>query len=294
MELRLLRSFVAVAEELHFSRAAARLGMAQPPLSRQIRGLEEELGVPLFLRTRRSVTLTEPGRQFLGAARDLLNRADQAVLQVQRMARGEAGRICLGMVSSVAYQDTLPRVLRAYRQRFPGVTVALRELTTLEQLAALKEGQIQVGFMRPPLNEPGMVLRPFYREPLVAVLPAEHPLASRKRIALKALAKDPFIVVPRSQSLGGLDLVLGACLRAGFTPRVAQEALEMQSVIGYVAAGFGVSLVPATSRRLVHGGVAFVTLAPPAEHLEIAAVHAAQDDSALLAGFLAVLKETVG
>lgn len=293
MEFRLLRYFVVVAEELHFSRAAARLNMAQPPLSRQIRNLEEELGVQLFLRTRRRVELTEPGRYFLGSARELLAQADQAALQVQRVARGETGLLRIGMVSSVAFEDTLPRVVRAYRKRFPGVTVALRELSPNEQLAALKEERIQVGLMRLPLKVAMLASTPFYREPLVAVLPAEHPLASRKRIPLKALAKDPFIIVPRSQGLGGEDLVLGACLRAGFTPLVAQEALELQSVIGYVAAGFGVSLLPSASRRLAHGGVAFVTLAPPVEQVEMASVYLAGNQSPLLAGFLAVLKETV-
>jgi DNA-binding transcriptional LysR family regulator len=293
MELRLLRYFVAVAEELHFSRAALRLHMAQPPLSQQIRKLEEELGVQLLTRTKRRVALTEPGRQFLGSAQEILAQVDRAVTQVQRLGRGEAGRIAIGMISSVAFEDTLPRVLRAYRSRYPGVSIALRELDTGEQLAALQENRIQIGFLRPPILEPGLTMTPFLREPLVAVLPAEHPLAGRKRIALQALANDPFIVVPRSQALGGLDLVLEACVRAGFTPRVAQEALELQSVIGLVAAGFGVSLLPRAAGRLVHSGVAFVALAPPELCIEIAAVHLTENRSPLLAGFLATLRETL-
>lgn len=293
MELRLLRYFVTVAEELHFSRAALRLHMAQPPLSQQIRRLEEELGVQLLIRTKRHVELTEPGRQFLASAREILAQMDRAITQVQRTARGELGRITIGMSSSVAFEDTLPRVLREYRERYSGVSIALQEMSANEQLAALREGRIQIGFLRPPNQEPEIVITPFYRVPLVAVLPAEHPLAARKRIPLKALAKDPFIIVPRNRALGGLDLVLEACLRAGFTPQVSQEALELQSVIGYVAAGFGVSLVPWTARNLIHSGVAFVSLAPPEVFAEIAAVHMARNDSPLLAGFLAVLRETV-
>jgi DNA-binding transcriptional LysR family regulator len=173
------------------------------------------------------------------------------------------------------------------------VSITLQEMGAGEQLAALQENRIQIGFLRPPVLEPGLTLTPFLREPLVAVLPVEHPLAGRKRIALQALADDPFIVVPRSQALGGLDLVLEACVRAGFTPKVTQEALELQSVIGLVAAGFGVSLLPRTARRLVHSGVAFVALAPPELCIEIAAVHLAENRSPLLAGFLATLRETL-
>ena len=291
MELRLLRYFVAVAEELHFSRAALRLNMAQPPLSQQIRRLEGELGVQLLLRTKRHVELTGPGRQFLASARDILAQVDRAVAGVQSMGRGEAGRITIGTVSSVAYGDTLPQVLRAYRARYPEVSITLQEMNAEEQLAALRDDRIQVGFLRPPVADAGLAVTTFFREPLVAVLPAEHPLAARKRIPLRALADDPFIVVPRSQALGGLDLVLGACFRAGFTPRVAQEARELQSVIGFVAAGFGVSLVPATARKLMHGGVAFVALAPPAVHIELAAVHRAEHGSPLISAFLAILRE---
>jgi DNA-binding transcriptional LysR family regulator len=293
MELRLLRYFVAVAEELHFSRAALRLNMAQPPLSQQIRRLEQELGVRLLNRTKRHVELTAPGRQFLTASREILAQVERAVDQARSMDRGEAGRITIGMVSSVAYEDTLPKVLRAYRARYPAVSITLREMGADEQVAALREDRIQIGFLRPPVLEPGLAMTRFFREPLVAVLPAEHPLAARRRIALKALASDPFIVVPRSQALGGLDLVLGACFRAGFTPKVAQEAREIQSVIGFVAAGFGVSLLPATASKLVHNGVVFVALSDPALFMEIAAVHKAEDGSPLLAAFLAILRDAV-
>jgi len=293
MELRLLRYFTVVAEELHFSRAAARLHMAQPPLSQQIRRLEEELGVQLLARTKRRVELTEPGRQFLASAREILAQADRAVAQVQREARGEVGEIAIGMVSSASYGDTLPRVLRVYRERHPSVAITLHEMSSGEQQTALREGRIQVGFLRPPLHEPGLATTTVLREPLVAVLPADHPLASRKRIPLAALAGDPFILIPRSHGLGHLDLVMGACLRAGFTPRIAQEAREIQTVVGFVAAGFGVSLLPETVQRLTHSGVAYVPLTPPKVLIEIAAAHRSGDASPLLAAFLAVLKETV-
>lgn len=293
MDLRLLRYFTVVAEELHFSRAAARLHMAQPPLSQQIKHLEEELGVQLLARTRRRVELTEPGRQFLGSAREILAQVDRAVLQVQRASRGEVGEIAIGLVSSASYEDTLPRVLRAYRERHPAVAITLHELSSGEQLEALREGRIQVGFLRPPIHEPGIITTTVLREPLVAVLPANHPLAGRKRIPLAALAADPFIMIPRSHGLGILDLVMRACLEAGFIPRIAQEAKEIQTVVSFVAAGFGVSLLPGTVRRLAHAGVAYAPLAPPQVLIEIAAAHRSGDASPLLAAFLAVLRETV-
>lgn len=287
MELRLLRSYVAVAEELHFSRAAQRLHIAQPPLSRQIRRLEEEMGVQLLKRTQRRVTLTDPGRQFLESARSILAQVEESVSLVQRMARGEAGHIAIGMTSSVAFGDALPALLRRFRAHHPAVSLALSEMSAGEQMAALRDGRIQVGFMRPPVREARVALMPFTRETLVAVLPAEHPLAGRRRIPLSALARDPFITVPRSEAVGGLDLVLEACLQAGFRPEIAQQAQEIPSVIGYVAAGFGVSLLPQAARRLAHGGVSFVDLSTPRVFIEMAAVSLAGQDAPLLAAFLA-------
>ena len=292
MELRLLRYFTVVAEELHFSRAAARLHMAQPPLSQQIRHLEEELGVALLARTRRHVELTEPGRQFLASAQEILAQVDRAVLQAQRAARGEVGEIAIGLVSSASYEDTLPRILRAYRERHPAVAITLHEMSSGEQVAALREGRIQVGLLRPPIHEPGLATTTVLREPLVAVLPADHRLAGRRRIPLAALADAPFIMIPRSHGLGILDLVMGACLAAGFTPRIAQEAKEIQTVVGFVAAGYGVSLMPRAVRRLSHSGVAYVPLAPPQVQIEVAAAYRQGDASPLLAAFLAVLKES--
>lgn len=293
MELRLLRYFTVVAEELHFSRAAERLHMAQPPLSQQIRHLEEELGVQLLARTQRRVSLTEPGRQFLESARAILAEVDQAVEQVRGAARGEVGRLAIGMVNSLAYNDILPRVLRAYQKRCPAVAITLREMSTGEQVAALEADQIQVGFLRPPLRIPGLTLTPVFRETLVAVVPSASPLAAAKRIPLPALAEEPFILFSRSHGFGFMDLVMGACLRAGFTPRVAQEAKEIQTIIGLVAAGFGVSLLPETVRKVRHRGVAYLSLAPPRKSILIAAAHRSGNPSPVLATFLDVLETSL-
>ena len=191
----------------------------------------------------------------------------------------------------MAYEDTLPRLLRAYRERYPDVAITLLEMSTGEQLAALREDRIQIGFLRPPIQEPDLTITTLLREPLVAVLPAAHPLAAKRCIPLEALAEDPFIMISHSHGLGILDLVMGACLRAGFTPRISQEAKEIQTVVGFVAAGFGVSLLPATVRKLRHSGVAYLTLDPPEVQIEIAAAHRSQDSSPLLTAFLAVLGE---
>ncbi len=293
MELRLLRYFVAVAEELHFSRASARLHIAQPPLSRQIRQLEEEIGVQLLHRTKRHVALTEPGRAFLASARAILAQVDGAVLQAQRMAQGEEGQVSIGMVSSVAFGDALPRLLRAFRSSHPAVSIALQEMSAAEQADALRERRIQIGFMRTPGEAPDFQVVLFAREPLVAVLPAEHPLASRRRIPLQALARDSFIAGPRNQGLGGANMVLDACLRAGFSPDITHHALELQSVIGYVAAGFGVSLLPGTARKLAHEGVSFVSLSGPQAFAETSAVHLAGQETPALTAFLAVLRSMV-
>ena len=293
MELRLLRYFVTVAEELHFTRAAARLNMAQPPLSQQIRRLEEEIGVKLLVRTKRKVELTEPGRQFMLSAIAILAQVDHAILQTQRTARGEVGRITLGMVSVVAVEGTLPRILRAYREQYPGVSIALQEMSPVDQLAALKEGRIQVAFLPPPDNATDLTITPFYREPLVAVLPDEHPLSRQESIPLKALENEHFIIVPRNWAPGGVDRIFETCRQAGFTPRISQEAQEFQSIFGYVAAGFGISMVPWSSRKQAHSGVTCVALSSPGIFVEIAAVHRALDDSPLLASFMTILREAV-
>ena len=293
MELRHLRYFVAVAEELHFTRAATRLHIAQPPLSQQISQLEEELGVRLLNRTRRRVELTEPGRQFLASAKEILAQVDLATFQARRVAQGEVGRINLGMSSSVTYEDTLPKVLRAYRASYPDVTIHVQEMSPGEQVEALRQGRIQIGFLRTIRGEPGLSSTLFYREPLIMVLPADHPLAARKRISLRALAEVPFIVIPQSQTFGGQGLLMEACLKTGFTPRIAQEAATLQSVISFVAAGFGASLVPASVRKLTHSGVAFVELFPQKIHFEISAVYLTQRPSPLVDTFLGVLKATL-
>lgn len=233
MELRHLRYFVTVAEELHFGRAADRLQMAQPPLSQQIRQLEQELGVQLLYRTKRTVQLTESGRVFLQQARQILAQSEQAIEMAQRASRGEVGRLAIGFVGSATY-SILPLALRTFRRRFPDVHLLLREMTTTEQIEALHDNQIQLGFVRSPLNDAELSVETILQESFVAVLPKDHVLASQDQVLLPSLANEPFVFFPRHLGTGFYDQIVDMCQQAGFTPHVAQEAIQMQTIVSLV------------------------------------------------------------
>ncbi|UCH47305.1 MAG: LysR family transcriptional regulator [Betaproteobacteria bacterium] len=260
MELRHLRYFVTVATELHFGRAAEKLHISQPPLSMQIRALEDELGVTLLHRTRRHVSLTRAGKAFLQDARQILQRTDQAMLTARRAARGEIGELAVGFIS-VADYNLLPVVLREFRRLYPMVTLSLKESTTDAQIADLTEGRIDVGFLLPPVTEPGIESVPILREPLIAALPERHPLARRKgSVSLAALADAPFIITPRHMAPGLHDDIVSFCRAAGFSPQVTQEAIQMQTVVSLVSAELGVALIPRSLRNLQRTGVVYKSL----------------------------------
>lgn len=244
MELRHLRYFVAVAEELHFGRAAARLGIAQPPLSRQIHDLEAELGFALFERSRPRVRLTAAGSVLATHARSVLEAIDVGVREARRTSLGEQGRVRVGYPSSLAHSG-LTELLRAFRARFPGVEVGLQPLSTSDVIATLKRDQIDVGFVRGPVEDPALSIERVRREALVLALPAQHPLAGKKRIALTSIAAEPFVFFPRERAPAFFDLLVSLCREAGFSPRVAQE-VPQTDVLSLVAAGFGISMVPAS------------------------------------------------
>ena len=292
MELRHLRYFTAVAEELHFGRAAARLHIAQPPLSQQIRRLEEELGVLLFNRTKRRVELTPAGRAFLPEVQRVFAQAERAVRTAQRTSRGEIGRLAIGFVAS-ADLDILPRVLRAWRARFPHVEIELHGMLPGQQVDALHEGRIQVGFVRLPLEDSALIVEPIQREPLLAVLPARHRLAQRARVRVSDLGDDPVILFPRRMAPGYYDLFISTFRRAGCTPRVVHEVVTIQTIIGLVAAGLGVTLMPATIRNLRRDGVVYRPLAPPVPHAEMALAYVRDHSSAVLPAFLRTVRDVV-
>jgi DNA-binding transcriptional LysR family regulator len=268
IELRHLRYFLAVAEELSFSRAAERLGMAQPPLSQQIQRLEALVGHELFERRPR-VRLTPAGEAFLVAARSALAQVEQGVEASHRAARGEIGTVTVGFAASMIL-SVVPDVVRAFRRQCPGVDLQLRELSSAAQLAALREGRIDVAFVREsPFSDRELGCERLREEPFVAVAPPEHPLlrsmgsvgpAGRRPIPLDALAEEPFVHFPRAVAPGLYDLILALCQRAGFLPRVVQEAQEWLTIVGLVEAGVGVSLVPESFRKLRWGKVVYLPL----------------------------------
>jgi DNA-binding transcriptional LysR family regulator len=259
MELRHLRYFIVVAEELHFGRAAHRLYISQPSLSIQIRDLERAVGVPLLVRTNRRVQLTEAGRVFLEGARRTLDQVDQAVKDAHRAHRGEIGLLTFGFVGSAAY-EVLPSLLRAFRAANPDVELRLQSMTTKEQMAALAERRLDVGLLRLPVEEATLAWRVVTKEPLVSVLPATHPLAGQDRVPLGALADEPFILYPRADNPAIRDTIITLCHQAGFSPTIVQESGEMQTIVGLVAGGIGIALVIAPAGYHGTGEVAFKPL----------------------------------
>ncbi|HEX3860725.1 MAG TPA: LysR family transcriptional regulator [Stellaceae bacterium] len=260
MELRHLRYFVAVAEEGHVTRAAERLGIQQPPLSQQIRALERELDVVLLRRKPRGVELTSAGKALLDDARAILARAEAAIATTRQAARGESGRIGLGFTSSASFQPFVPRVIRAFRERHPLVALALEESGTVELVEALRREQIDVAFVRSPVAAGShLAVYPVLDEPMVAALPSGHRLAASDTspIDLAALAHDVFILYRRPVGPGLHDAIIAACDRAGFSPEIGQEAPRMLSTLSLVAAGLGVTLVPASMSRLEAEGVVY-------------------------------------
>lgn len=292
MELRHLRYFVAVAEELHFGRAAERLHMSQQPLSRQIWHLESELGVQLFHRTKRRIQLTETGRAFLDQARQVLAKAEQAIQVARQVNRGEVGRLGLGF-SGFATYSVLPQILRAFRERFPDVELDLHEMTTSGQLQALQEQQIHLGFMIPPVNDKTLSVKLIRQEAFVVVLPETHPLATQPEIALPALASEQFILVSRHLEPGYYDQCISLFQRAGFSPKVIQKASQKQTILSLVAAGMGVSLAPASIQNLHRAGVVYTALKASALKVELAVVWRSDELSPVLRLFLEVVEEIV-
>lgn len=293
VDFRRLRYFVAVAETLHFGRAAARLHMSQPPLSRQIQQLEREMGALLFRRSKRRVELTDAGAYLLEQARRMLAEADTLAARTRRVESGESGRLTLGFISSVDY-SILPGLLSAYRAAHPGVTLELRELTSDVQLRELHEGRIDAGMLLAPVDDATLAMLPLLREPLVAALPADDALArSRTLLSLSSLARRPFIIFPRSAATGLYDSIVEFCRQAGFTPHVAQEAIQMQTIVSLVSAGLGVALVPASLRDLRRRGVVYRRLREDSPLLTVLLAWREGNRSACLAQFAATARASI-
>jgi DNA-binding transcriptional LysR family regulator len=255
-----LSCFIAVAEELHFGRAAERLHMTQPPLSRQIQQLETELGVQLIDRTTRSVTLTPAGVAFLPDARRILQLAESAALTVRRVPAGDLGTVVVGFTAASAHA-VLPRLLEQTRSILPDVKLELREMVSSVQVEALMSGEIDLGMARPPLKRPGIVSRPLLHEQLVAALPAGHPLAEQAReLTLNDLDGQDFVMYSPVQARYFNELLISTFTIAGATPRFVQFVTQVHTMLVLVRSGIGIALVPASAATLHPEGVVFRTI----------------------------------
>jgi DNA-binding transcriptional LysR family regulator len=289
MELRHLRYFVAVAEEGHFGRAARRLFISQPPLSRQIRDLEEELGVELLERRGPRFRLTDAGQQFLEGARQTLAQAERATGRARQAARGVAGFLSIGYTPTGDLQ-ILPRILKPFHRAYPGVQLELRILPPTPQIEDLRRERIHVGFLRMPVDAPDLRIEHVCREPLLLAIPERHPLARRRRIRLSSLAQEPFLMFPRPLAPSYYDELIGFFRGAGFSPLIAHELESLQTMLALVAAGLGLALLPSSIRDIRRSGVVYRDLLGHVPHVDMAVAYLERNRSEVLRQFLDVVR----
>jgi DNA-binding transcriptional LysR family regulator len=286
MELRHLRYFIAVAEELHFTKAAEKLHIAQPPLSQQIQQLETELGVKLFHRkTKRQVQLTEAGKVFFKEAHQLLMQLETAVELTQRTGRGETGKLQIGFTSLVIY-DLFPLILRKFREQFPEVETVLVELTTSQQEQALRDSLINVGFAHPPLEDNTISYKCIHRETLVVAVSANHFLAQTEYISVRSLLHEPLIMFPRYLAPGLYDRIMSLFQQTNCKPNITQEAVQMQTIIGLVSAGIGVAITPSSLQNLQRSGVAYRPILEEVPLIETAVIWQSKRLTPIVENFL--------
>jgi DNA-binding transcriptional LysR family regulator len=288
MELRHLRFVVTLSEELHFGKAAARLNISQPPFSRQIRQLEDELGVQLFRRTRRQVEMTEAGHMFVAHARQILADTEEAKHLMLEARQSATTQLSVGFPRS--YAGIIVEILRTFGACYPNVRIALRSLSTSDQVRALRSGELQVAFLRLPLFDSALKIDVIAREPLIVAMPECNKLALRRRVRLEALANETYIMFPREMNPGHYDFLVDVCKNAGFAARIAPEADNTYTSLALVAAGLGVSLVPESARELGWKGVVFKDLEPPVPWTEMAVAYN-RESAKSLSGFLNVVRE---
>ncbi|MET3840653.1 LysR substrate-binding domain-containing protein [Bradyrhizobium sp. OAE829] len=265
IELRHIRYFVAVAEDLHFGKAAERLGISQPPLSQQILALEREIGARLFERSNRRVELTEAGKLFLKEASDILGRVDSAAALAQRMHQGQIGEMKIGFFGSAPFVDEFQQLVFDFRKQHPMIHLVLQEMPTYQQVDAILNGRLDVGFVRPLQPKPASIQSvEISRERLMVVMRSDHPLALKAGdISLLELVNEPLVLYARSIGSGLHQKIVDLCRDAGFTPNVAQEANATPTMMGLVAAGIGISILPASLERLSFEGLIFKSLREP-------------------------------
>jgi DNA-binding transcriptional LysR family regulator len=288
MELRHLRYFRMVATELHFGRAAEKLHIAQPPLSKQIQQLEIELGFELFARTKRSVALTPAGEVFLVEVESIFKNLDRAIDIGRKTSRGELGQISIGFVGSATY-NILPVILQQFRDLYPHVQIELHELTTDRQLIWLREGKIDIGLIRPPIIDSDVTVEIVFEEPLIVALPVNHQLATVEPVDLSLLATEPFILFPRQLAPGLYDPIITICRAAGFSPMVVQECIQIQTIISLVSANMGVSIVPKSTQDIQRQGVVYKSILDDTPVVSIALIWRTNDDSPTVARLLEIV-----
>lgn len=291
MEFRHLRSFLAVAEELSFVRAAKGLHLSQPALTSQIQQLEVELGLELFFRNKRTVRLTDVGAVFVEEARAILDRTSKALERVQKASQGEMGVLRIGFVSSAAL-EIVPPIVTAFRSRFPNVQLDLTNLRTATQVAQLSAKTLDVGFVRLPANQAGLDFTLIHSEPFVIALPRRHRFANKKTLHLADLANDRFVLYGRRWAPGFFDQITSMCIQAGFTPNVVQETGEMYTGIALVAAGDEVSILPKSVALTKGRSVIFKNIASSSARSEIAIVTRAGDPTPLVRNFMQMALKT--
>ncbi|NHC35801.1 LysR family transcriptional regulator [Scytonema millei] len=290
MELHDLRYFVAVAEDLHFGRAAQRLHMTQPALSRQIQALEAELDVQLFRRSKRSVQLTIAGQTFFEEAKQILRHTEQAIQTTKRVARGEVGQLRLSFTAS-ALRSVLPEIVRVFRERYPDVQLTMNERCTHDQVAAFHSHQVDVGFLYLPVDEKLLTLQPIAEEVWIVALPKGHHLSDRKHLTLSMLANEAFILHPRQSGAKFYDRIVGLCEQAGFYPNVVQEVETSQTRVGLVAAGMGITFVPEYLQNVGDTEVIYRRLKGTAPKLQLAIARRRDNFSPIVQQFLHVVEE---
>jgi DNA-binding transcriptional LysR family regulator len=292
MELRHLRYFVAVAEEEHFGRAAARLHIAQPPLSRQVRQLEEEVGASLIERHGRGIRLTEAGRVFLEGARQTLESALRAGARARAASRGEIGRLTVGYVDTSTYNSLPPRIFRRFRARFPGITLDLMPMTSMNQWQALRDDQIQVGFVyHLPSDDAAVASRPIYQDHVVVALPRGHRLARRRHLALADLRGESFVWFPRAISPRYYDAVTAACQARGLHINVVQEASHDATIVSLVAGGMGLTFAVGAWRHVKPASIVLRRLPDLHIPLRVSAIWRTDRDRPSVQSFLGVVAD---
>lgn len=285
MDLRQLSYFVAVAEELSFSRAAVRVHISQPPLSRQIAKLEQELGAQLLVRSSHEVVLTQAGQALLEEARRLLALSAAIPEVVGRASRGETGSLRIGFVGSTIY-TSVPALLSQYRRLYPQVAVSVQQLTVARQTVMLKNSEIDVGIIRQPVTEPWLATRSLFKEGFMAALPAHHRLAGQDKVMLQSLADDDFVFFSRSEAPAIHEQLRKMCEAAGFSPRIVQESYPMSTVVGLVAAGVGIAIVPESMHSLQMQNVVYRKLGGTKAKTEFFLAWHVDNTSQTLKGFL--------